>query len=202
MKKKLISLFIACFLMLSCSDNKLSPLTRDGIILAFGDSLTFGVGAGAQKSYPDFLSQITGLQVVNAGVSGETTTQGLKRFQSLLDKHQPELVILMEGGNDILRNHNLATTKKNLSEMIHLAKSFDSQVVMIGVPEKNLFSDSASFYYELADEHQIVFLDEILASLLRSRQYKSDPIHLNAKGYRKLAEKIADVLEASGAIEL
>ena len=184
----------------SCSEDKLSPLLPGDTILAFGDSLTYGVGSKSGSSYPDALSEITGLDVVNAGISREVTNEGLKRFKNVLLESQASLVILMEGGNDILRNKNLTQTKNNLAAMIQTARDLRVEVILIGVPEKKLFSDSAPFYFDLAKEYDLVFDGEILGDLLRSNKYKSDPIHLNSAGYRKLAERIVELLEANGAI--
>ncbi len=73
-------------------------------------------------------------------------------------------------------------------------------MVLIGVPEKKLFSDSAPFYSELANEHNLAFNGEILSNLLRNNQYKSDPIHLNSAGYQKFAQAIKQLLENEGAL--
>ena len=188
------------FLLASCSKPQLPILSPNDTIVAFGDSLTFGVGSREGETYPEILSELTGLSVINAGISGETTSGGLKRFEKVLDEYKPELVILMEGGNDILRNQNSLRSKQNLAEMIQIAQSKNVAVILIGVPEKKLFSDSAPFYSELADEHQLVFDDEILSTLLRTAKYKSDPIHLNNAGYRKFAERIQQMLIEHGAI--
>jgi len=198
--KKLLFALLVFSLISSCSDNKLSLLEPGDKILAFGDSLTFGVGSKKGKSYPSYLSELTGLEVINAGISGEVTGQGVKRFKDVLLDSQAGLVILMEGGNDILRNNNLAQTKSNLAAMIQTAKDLQVQVILIGVPEKKLFSDSASLYFELAEEHNLVFDGEILGSLLRNNQYKSDPIHLNSAGYEKFAERIVELLRENGAL--
>jgi acyl-CoA thioesterase-1 len=98
------TLFIGVLLLTGCSDPKLSEIPRNATILAFGDSLTVGVGASYAESYPVVLTELSGRKVINAGVSGETTTQGLQRLPGLLEQHEPELVLLLEGGNDILRN--------------------------------------------------------------------------------------------------
>jgi len=192
---------VASFVLIitACSEPKLAPLSSDATIVAFGDSLTYGIGAGSQN-YPNSLAAITGLNVVNAGISGETTAGGVQRFQAVIEQHRPELIILLEGGNDILRNHNRLTTKQNLSRMIQMAQSENIALILIGVPEKSLFSDSAEIYEQLADEFQLVFDGEILADLLRTNQYKSDAIHLNAKGYHKLAERIYALMQENGAI--
>ena len=84
--------------------------------------------------------------------------------------------------------------------MIRLANQQGVPVVLIGVPEKNLFSSSAPFYEELADEYEVVFDGALLGSLLRTASYKSDPIHLNEKGYRALGEDIHELLVDNGAL--
>ena len=195
-----IRCLILILLLSSCSDNKLQPLPSDGIILAFGDSLTFGVGVKPEFSYPSQLAQLTGLQVINAGVSGEVTENGLIRLEKKLNTLQPDLIILLEGGNDILRNKPFDKIKSNLSKMITLAKKDDIPIILIGVPKKNLFSDSASFYSELAEQHQIVYDGEIIGDLIRTPSMKSDSVHFNQKGYRKLAENIYQLLVDKGGL--
>ena len=201
-RSRLIFTGLLCGLLLTgCDKPKLSPLSSDATIVAFGDSLTYGIGADQENSYPSALADLTGMTVVNAGISGEITAQGVVRFQSVLDKYQPQLVILLEGGNDILRNQELSQVKNNLASMIKSAQSQDIQVILLGVPEKKLFSDSAALYGELANQYNLVFDGEILSELLRSAQYKSDPIHLNEAGYRLLAEKIYTLMLDHGALQ-
>lgn len=203
-KKIIMKIIFKCLwlilLLSSCSDIKLQPLPSDGIILAFGDSLTFGVGAKPEFSYPSQLAQLTGLQVINAGVSGEVTDDGLIRLKKELETLQPDLIILLEGGNDILRNKSFDEIKSNLSEMISLAEKDSIPVILIGVPKKNLFSDSASFYSELAQQHQIIFDGQIVGDLIRTPSMKSDSVHFNQKGYRKLAENIYQLLLDKGGL--
>ena len=192
-------LFTGFFLLTGCSDPKLSEIPRNATILAFGDSLTVGVGASSAESYPVVLTELSGRRVINGGVSGETTTQGLQRLSGLLEQHEPELLLLLEGGNDVLRNQPFSTISQNLADMIELTQQKGIPVVLIGVPEKNLFSSSAPFYSELAEQYGLVFDGRLVGSLLRTTSYKSDPIHLNAQGYRALAEEINDLLIANGA---
>ena len=182
-----------------CTPSKLEPLPQNGTILAFGDSLTAGVGVTKDNSYPSALAELSGLTVINSGVSGETTAEGLKRLQEVLDNIKPDLLILLEGGNDILRNKSLSETKANLASMIELAQRNKIPVVLIGVPQKALFSNSAPLYGELADEYQLVFDDSLIADLQRSPSFKSDYVHFNEKGYRKMATAIYELLKEEGA---
>lgn len=201
------SFFIACLCVLlilnlyACSDSPtLNQIPEDGVILAFGDSLTVGVGASERHSYPQVLSMLSGRKVISAGVSGEETSEGVKRLPAVLDEVRPNLLILLQGGNDILRNRNLHQAKQNLATMIENADSRDIDVVLIGVPEKKLFSDSAPLYQELADEYALVYSDDILSGLIRKNEYKSDSVHLNQKGYYKMAESIFELLVEHGAL--
>jgi lysophospholipase L1-like esterase len=186
--------------LLGCRESTLQPIPEDGTILAFGDSLTVGVGTTDENSYPAVLAELTGLTVINAGVSGETTDEGAGRLTQELDDSSPDLVIILEGGNDFLQNRDPSATKTNIQSMIETAKSRDVQVVLIGVPQKKLFSNSAPLYKELADEFQLVFDGTLLAGLMRSPALKSDYIHLNEKGYRKMAESIYKLLKENGAL--
>lgn len=198
MKVWLISVVL---LLAACSDSALEPLKSGDVIVAFGDSLTAGKGVSTEKAYPAVLSEITGFSVVNAGISGETTEEGLGRLPEVLDRENPSLLILFEGGNDILRNYDLSKTKQNLAAMITIAKEQGVQVALVGLPRKALLSTTAGFYNELADEHKLPIEGKIVASLLRKPAMKSDNVHFNAKGYRALAQAIEQMLREAGALK-
>ena len=203
MALKIKTILALCFtlILVGCDSPKLNPLSPGDVILAFGDSLTAGVGTQKESSYPSVLSRLSGATVINAGVSGETTTVGLNRLPGLIDEHQPGLLILLEGGNDILRNQNYQSIEQNLDQMIRIAQSRGVQVVLIGVPEKSLFSDSAPFYSELAEKYDLAYHPDLVADLMRSPSKKSDPIHFNTEGYAVMAEGIYDLLVDNGAFD-
>ncbi|MDO9267202.1 MAG: GDSL-type esterase/lipase family protein, partial [Sulfurimonas sp.] len=108
-------------------------LKRDATILAFGDSITYGYGVMQKDSYPSQLQKKTGLRVINAGISGEESLEGLQRLSTLL-VNKPDLVILCHGGNDILRKRSDEKLKTNLIEMINLIKKSGAKVLLVGVP--------------------------------------------------------------------
>ena len=196
-----VIVFLCLVFLCACSDApSLRFIPQDGIILAFGDSLTVGVGASDATSYPTVLAQLSNRKVVSAGISGEETGAGLARLPSVLDKVTPNLLLLLEGGNDILRNKNLQQTKQNLAAMIKLAQTRGIEVLLIGVPAKKLFSDVHPMYEELANEYNLVFADDLLSGLLRSSKFKSDAVHLNQQGYRVMAESIHSMLVEHGAL--
>ena len=191
------------FLVLVACDtnpNQLSMLRPNDVILAFGDSLTLGVGTEPELSYPAQLERLTGRRVINAGVSGEISRDGAKRLPVLLDRDKPQLVIICHGGNDILRHLDRQALRDNLRSMVEAARKRAVDVVMIAVPQPNLLINDAALYYELAEELKIPLLEKTLGKLLADPQYKSDAVHLNAQGYRKLAEAVADLLANNGII--
>ena len=146
------------------------------------------------------LANLTGRSVINAGVSGETTAQGLLRLSTVLEQTTAKLIILIEGGNDILRNQSLSQSKQNLAQMIELAQSHGLEVVLIGVPEKKLFSNAAPMYTELAAQYNLVFDGKLIATLIRQAKYKSDSVHFNQAGYQAMAQEIVALLEEHGAL--
>lgn len=187
--------------MVGCGGNpELKVLPEDATVLAFGDSLTAGLGASTTDAYPAVLQSLSGREVINAGVSGELTIEGLRRLPALLLEHDPDLMILLEGGNDILQNRSLDETKANLSAMITLAKDRGTDVVLVGVPKRSLLASTAGFYTELAKEHHVPLEKKIIGSLLKKPAMKSDSVHFNAAGYRALAEAIHQILQDSGAL--
>lgn len=188
------------FFLASCSDAKLSPLKDDSVILAFGDSLTEGVGVSAAQSYPSVLAQLTGYKVVNAGISGETTAEGLKRFLTTLNKHNPDLVILLEGGNDFLRKQPREQTKQNLDDMLAMALDQGIEVLLVAVPEQGLLLTPPELYAELASARKVPLEEEIVPDLMRRLSMKSDYVHFNEKGYQALAEAIYLKLQQTGAL--
>jgi acyl-CoA thioesterase I len=186
----------------ACGDKalKLPKLSNSDVIVAFGDSLTFGTGAAENESYPAVLGQLIGRDIVRAGVPGEVTAQGLARLPAVLDEHSPRLVIICLGGNDMLRKVGEAEIRKNLRAIIKTLKDRNIGVVLVGVPRPALITSAPEFYTELARELAVPYEGKVLTSVLYSAELKSDPIHPNAKGYRKMAEAIAELLRGAGAI--
>lgn len=179
---------------------ELPKLAPGDVILAFGDSLTFGTGASREESYPAALSRRIGFEVVNAGVPGEVSAKGLKRLPKVLDQVRPKLVILCLGGNDMLRRQDLAQTEENLKQMVRLIRAQGAAVVMLGVPEPGLFLSTADVYERVASELLVPLEDDIIPDLLGDNQYKSDHIHPNAAGYSRLAEAVEALLKYRGAL--
>lgn len=179
---------------------ELSRLPPGAVILAFGDSLTHGTGAGEQQSFPEVLARRIGHPVVRSGVPGEVTAQGLARLPRVLEEVRPALVILCHGGNDILRKVPHEQTSQNLRLMIRMVRDAGAQVVMLGVPRVGLFLGTADFYYEVAGGEGVEMDDEILSAVLRDNALKSDTVHPNAAGYARVAQAVEELLRDRGAL--
>lgn len=179
---------------------KLPKLGGGDVILAFGDSLTYGTGANETESYPAVLGTLIGRPVIRDAVPGETTAQGMQRLPSALERHRPKLVLLCLGGNDMLRKVDDASIASNLREMIRSIQASGAAVVLLGVPKPALFGGAASYYEELAREFKLPYEGEVIVDVLRKPGMKSDPIHPNAQGYRVVAEAVAALLKKSGAL--
>ena len=185
----------------SCSDDvKLPALTSDATILAFGDSLTYGTGTSKNNAYPAVLERLIDRRVINAGIPGEISSEGLVRLPGLIEKHRPDLIIICHGGNDILRKLDLSKTRNNIQQMIDLAKKNNSLIVLLGVPQFGLFLNTAPLYRELAEKNNIPISNDILGDIIGNNSLKSDHIHPNKKGYQILAEDITLLLQRYGAI--
>lgn len=193
----LLALLTAC----SGDDVQLTPLANNAVILAYGDSLTYGTGANTEtESYPAVLAQLTQREVVNAGVPGEVSSEGLARLSSMLEQHKPDLVVLCHGGNDLIRRQDKQQLKSNLSQMIELIHRQGAQVVMVAVPTLGLGLTVPDLYPEVAAQHQLAIEMDVLVDVESQTALKSDPIHPNAAGYRIMASKIHQLLQQTGAV--
>lgn len=200
-RSNLAFLYLLLFLI-SCSNSSsnISRLPEDSIILAFGDSITSGVGATPGESYPEVLQGLINRKVVKSGIPGETSGEGLIRLPNELAIYKPKLVLLCLGGNDLLRKMDLKKTAENIRNMIQIARESGAEVVLIGVPSPGLALTTATFYEKISKELGVPLEGVLLADILADNKLKADPIHPNGEGYRILAEGIAAFLRKSGAV--
>jgi len=167
-------------------------------ILAFGDSITYGYRVDSEKNYPSILSNLLQSEVINAGINGETTKDGLERLPKLLNKYKPQILIICEGGNDLLRSKKFSEIKANLAKMIEIAQKKKIFVVLVGVPYlEYLKYSTANFYYDLATKYNIPLEADTLAQILNDSSLKVDEVHPNAKGYEILSNALANLITTS-----
>jgi acyl-CoA thioesterase-1 len=194
-------------LSLGCAErHPFEALSADAVVLAFGDSVTAGVGASAGEDYPGQLAELTGLKVVNAGVSGDTAREAGKRLGPLLANHQPDMVIVELGGNDFLRQTQAARVKEYVRGIIRAAHETGAVVVLVSVPRLSLLRASVGaltdspIYAELAAEEGVLLVPDVFSEVLSDDALHADKIHPNARGYRQLAQGIQAVLVDRGLL--
>lgn len=197
---RLVPTAVLAGVLAACGPPQLPRLGPDARILAFGDSLTHGTGVAAAQSFPRVLDARLAQRVVRSGEPGELASEGRRRLPGVLDRVRPDLLILCHGGNDILRGRDPERIRADLEAMVRMAQRRGIAVVLVGVPSRGLFTDTASFYYRVAEDLGIPLEDEALAEILTDPALKSDRVHPNAAGYRRLAEAIHALLAEAGAV--
>lgn len=173
------------------------PADNRPVIVAFGDSLTAGFGADTGKSYPDFLQQDLDrrgyrYRVVNAGISGETTTDALERLQTVTAL-RPAVAIVEFGGNDGLRGLPVSTTRANLDQIVAALQESGAQVLLAGMTLPPNYGPEfiASFqrvYSDLALKYKVQLIPFLLEGVAGTNRYmQRDGLHPTAEGNRLVA---------------
>lgn len=204
-RRKFLGLLVGMTFVAACGKAaRLQAIPPGQVVLAFGDSVTFGTGAAPGEDWPALLAALTGWRVVNAGIPGDTAEAGKGRIKALLDEYRPALVIIEMGGNDFLRRRPANAIKEDLRLIVRLARDAGSQVVLVGVPELSLLavvagkpSDSPIFQ-ALAEEEKIALVSDVFSEVLSRPELCADRIHPNAEGYRRLAAGIHARLQRIG----
>ena len=163
---------------------------KAGPIVVLGDSLAFGYGAESNHGYVGVLQKRLGVEMINKGISGDTTRQGLDRLQKDVLDLKPALVIVELGGNDFMQKVPAEETFANLDQIITRVQAQQTPVLLIGV-QSNLFGNKAAGRYrQLADQRHTGLVANALGSILTQPDLKSDAIHPNDKGYEVMADRI------------
>ena len=189
-------------LALSLSVNSSDQFNKNEYVaVVIGDSLSAGYGVKIEESWPSILennlnSKGINIKIINAGISGDTTSGGLYRLPKLLKEHQPKLVILELGGNDGLRGMSIKRViKKNLDEMIRMSLDEGSKVVLIGVelpPNYGArYTDNfKNMYVDLATQYNLILVQGSIKEMVSLSLMQADGIHPNAKGHLQIEEEV------------
>lgn len=175
------------------------------VIAVLGDSLSAGFGVEPGKSFPDFLQRALDrrgyrYRVVNAGISGDTTSGGLVRLESVMAL-KPAIVILELGANDGLRGIPVSASRSNLEQMIVQLKGSGAQVVLAGMTlppnyGPDYIHSFERIYTGLADKYKLPLIPFLLEGVAGTRKYmQRDGLHPTAEGNRRVAENVMKVLE-------
>jgi lysophospholipase L1-like esterase len=165
--------------------------------MAFGDSLVEGYGAPGGSDFVTKLSERIGVPIKNFGKNGDTTALGLARAQALDER--PDIVIILLGGNDALQKVPKEETKENLARLIEIFQSYQSKrirVVLVGVIGGFPSDPYAQMFKDIAKEHNVPLVPNILSGVFANQEYMSDQVHPNAAGYEKIAERLAPILNS------
>ena len=197
--------YTSVLLLAACggkSGKKQTKIAAGSTVLALGDSLTYGYGASPAESYPAQLQKLTSWDIINGGISGDTSAQALSRLPALLQR-QPKLVIIGIGGNDFLRKFPEAETRANIAKIIDSVQKENIPTVLVGVPHLSvgaLFGHLSDhpLYQELAEQYKIPLFEGAWSEILSDEKLKSDQIHANAAGYKAFAEKLEKFLREEG----
>lgn len=175
-------------------------------IVAFGDSLTAGFGLAEKESYPYLLQEKLradgfDYEVINAGVSGDTSLGGLERSDWVLEQENLAILILELGANDLLRGMPPAKMKENLDKIIRKAKAKNIQVLLCGMlapptAGSDYQREFMMAFPDLADEHKVVFLPFLLDGVAMKKELNQpDGIHPNAEGEKVMTENVYRALK-------
>lgn len=200
-----LAITLGATILTSCDKKKQFPtLFADAKILAFGDSLTAGYGAPNNHSYPDYLASMTRWNVINAGISGNTTADALARLPDLLKKHQPDLVLTGIGGNDVLKHLPQTQMRQNIISICDQIKTAGILHMLIAMPQFSLIGAATGtlkdnpVYQEIAQTLDIPIQKNGWSTVLSQERYRSDAIHGNAQGYQYFASLLKKSLEDYG----
>jgi acyl-CoA thioesterase I len=203
--RQLCFTLLLTMLLTACGDEqRYTPLPKTATVAILGDSLSYGTGAAIGQDYPSLLAANTGWNIINAGVPGDTSADGLERLQYLLDNYELDLLIVELGGNDFLRRVPEAETLHNLKNIVSAIKSHNVQPLLLAIPEFSplgaavgRLSDHA-LYEKLAKETGTPLIKDIFSDVLASNGLKADPIHPNAEGYRVIEHNLRNALIKMG----
>ena len=184
----------------------LSSIAQAQSILIVGDSISAGFGINPEEGWVALLeeklqTENSPYSIINASISGDTTTNGLARLPSLLEKHQPEITIIELGGNDGLRATPPVRISENLAKMIELSKATNSKVLLVGIQLPPNYGDAylarfLAIYPELAEQHQVAVLPSIVEKVGGNAELmQSDGIHPNSAGQPFMLEAVWEQLE-------
>ncbi len=167
---------------------------KNDTIIAFGDSLVEGVGAPSGSNFVDNLSRDIGMPIINMGISGNTTIDGLARIDQVVQK-DPGIVILLLGGNDYLKKIPQQQTFDNLNLIIKAFKARNIRVLLIGIRGGLLNDHFEDSFTTIAEINRVPFVPDALQGLFGHPELMSDSVHPNAKGYAILSARILPVLQ-------
>jgi acyl-CoA thioesterase-1 len=185
----IITLIFISFFFLNSKHEIVNYPPKNDIVVAFGDSLTQGIGATEGNDYVSLLSSKIGREIINKGVSGNTSEQGLARIDEVL-RENPGTTLVLFGGNDYLRKVPKEQTFQNLRTIITKLQDSGSIVILLGIRGGLLTDQFESDFEDLAEETGSIYVSNVLQGIFGNAKLMSDAIHPNDAGYLIMTNKI------------
>jgi acyl-CoA thioesterase I len=223
MWNSIVAMLISAAIVIACSSpqpdapakptpeaqgSKASRVTVSGPVIVFlGDSLTAGFGLAADEALPEQVANVfkdDGIEarVINAGVSGDTTANGLARFDWSVLAANPDMVVVALGANDYLMGIDPEVAKQNLSAIIQKAKDKQIDCILVDLQPRSAVEEGsrdaafAAIYPELATKFDLKSYPSLMADVQNQPELlQSDGLHPTAEGVKVMAERLAQFLE-------
>ncbi|HOY69479.1 MAG TPA: arylesterase [Methylotenera sp.] len=203
--RKWLILFV--LLLAACDGGeKHSAIPKGATVLILGDSLSYGTGANVGEDYPTLLASATGWQMINAGIPGDTSAEGLARLPALLENHHPKLLIVALGGNDFLQKLPASQTSTNINSILAQAKVKGVSTLLVAIPEFSPIKAAVGnlsdhpLYAQIAEETSTPLAEEVFSEVLSDNSLKSDQVHPNAAGYKAVSNEMLAELKRLGFV--
>jgi acyl-CoA thioesterase-1 len=177
--------------------NKKSPAEPSSIeVLAFGDSLTFGVGATSGNGYVPVLERRIGVDIFNSGIPGNTTGDALNRLNTSVLARDPRIVIVLLGGNDLLQSVPVQTRINNITQIVERIRADGSKVILVGVGSGVLDPFNGALP-ALASSTGSIYVADVMDGIIGNSSLLFDQIHPNDAGYAIIADRIEPALRGA-----
>ncbi|UUV19545.1 GDSL-type esterase/lipase family protein [Fusobacteria bacterium ZRK30] len=199
MNKVIITLVVVVFIHMGYNflnkDLGETNLTKESILICYGDSLTAGYGAPTGGSYPDYLQSKLKLKVINKGINGDTTVSALQRFKTDVLDYNPDVVIVELGANDLIQGIDASETKMNLNYIadellkrnirVYAVKFYGNQLIF-NILKNDSKKEFDKIFEELEDKEGVYLIEDIWKGVWNKHMY--DSIHPDETGYKKMGE--------------
>lgn len=215
MNKVIITLVVVVFIHIGYNffnkDSGENNLTKESVLICYGDSLTAGYGAPTGGSYPDYLQSKLKLKVINKGINGDTTGSALERFKTDVLDYNPDVVIVELGANDLIQGIDASETKTNLNYIVdellkrnirvYIVKFYGNQLIF-NILRNGSKKEFDKIFKELEDKEGVYLIEDIWKGVWNKHMY--DSIHPDETGYKKMGEiyleKLRPILEKNRLI--
>lgn len=182
------------------STDRYDPIVQDATVeqyqvVAFGDSIIEGLGAKPDQDFVSILEDRLNIPILNLGHRGDTTLTATLRLTEVLS-HNPEIIILSLGGNDVLQGVDVEQRFRNLDYIISQIKKSDAEIILMGVRTGVWQDPYQQDFIQYAASRNIIFIPNVLEGILFNPLRLSDPVHPNNKGHEIIADRVEPILRA------